>query len=265
MEKFERLTSTQTEARVKLELVNHLFAFVRRGMPQEGFSSISPQPDIVVNAIVATLARSLVHGAVEAISADTMRENVLQAYLYKYAQVCRMHSVTTSPVVLVTDWPEEAREVGSILKTMPVSAPKVEPSVAGALDMAWHNLHEAQQRWVAWLCLASMYHQTPDGYAVRMGKGAAQPSQGSKMLDEVSLYLVQQISKQERYMMMFAIVQGGDALDKAKEWIGQHAMSRGMSVMEYLTVNNRFSGPWSSAAEDSFRASIDASIKKQGA
>lgn len=255
-DKFERLNSTQTEARVKLELVNHLAAFVRRGMPQAGFSSSNLQPDVIVNAIVATLARSLVNGMVDPVSDESLREQLIQAYLYKYEQVCRMQSVAASPAVLVTDWPQEAREMFAILKAMPVAAPYVEPTVAGALDMAWHNLYEAQQRWVVWLCLAAMYHQTPEGYSVRMGKGAVQPGPGALMLDDVSQCLIQQMRKQERHMMMFAIIQGGAALGKAQEWICQHSLSADMSIMEYLSLNNRIQGSWCTEEEESFRASL---------
>lgn len=119
------------------------------------------------------------------------------------------------------------------------------------MGMSMHNLRMAQQRWLVWLALGSMFWTTPEGIY-------RQRDESPEVLDfnAVSDALRRELQTMEKRLLMFALLSGGDDAATVRHWVLQTQLGEGMSVMEYLTADGVLPSSWSVEDEVRFRASL---------
>lgn len=244
---FSNVRTTASDARVKLKLVQELAYFVSRGLEKYGFPPPQARWATVVNAILATLADSMIHGSTERMPDAALRTRALEAYLAEFEANCRMYLKESVVPVSVTRWDEEDSLIQARYGST-VAYATATPSLDGALDMAWLNLRRAQQRWITWMCLGSMLHNTP--------QGRERDSAEYRDFEAVSKVLLSEVRGMEKRVLMFSLLKGGEAADKARSWLLQTTLCEGMSVMEYLEYDGQLPSGWRSADEESLRASF---------
>lgn len=245
---FSNIRSSASVAKVKLELVQEMTRFVARGIKQVGSASLVRWAP-VSNAVQAALVESVMHGVTERVAEQEVRKRVLVSFFDEYDANSRPGLKGTVPPVALTRWDEEE---SLILERYGVLAgyKTVDPSLDGALEMAWLNLHRAQQRWMVWLCLGSLLHNTALGR-----------EQGSQEVDDFNAVLkalLLETRSMEKRVLMFALLKGGDAAANARDWVLRTTLAQGMSVMEYLEYDGQLPHSWSVADEEALRASLAA-------
>ncbi|KVP96779.1 hypothetical protein WJ97_12935 [Burkholderia ubonensis] len=244
---FSNVQTTSNDAAVKLALVEELSRFVQRGLDRFCLPSSQVRMAPVVNAIKAALADSMLHGHTERMSEAAARERLLEAYLTEYDGNCKLYLKEAVVPVRVTRWDEEASAIAKRYESS-VEHKTPEPSLDGALTMAWLNLRRAQQRWIAWLCLGAMLHNTP--------QGRERDSAEVRDLDTVARTLMGEVRGMEKRVLMFALLKGGEAAEKARKWLLQTTLCQGMSVMEFLEFDGQLPSSWRADDEKSLRASF---------
>lgn len=244
---FSDVRTTASDAQVKFKLVQELAYFVSRGIEKFGFPPAKVRWASVANALQAALAESMLHGSTERMTATALRQRVLDAYLTEYDANCKLYLKEVVVPTAVTRWDEEeaaiAKRYGAVV---PYTTPA--PSLDGALEMAWLNLRRAQQRWMTWMCLGSMLHNTP--------QGRERDSAEFSDFDGVSKLLLSEMRGMEKRVLMFSLLKGGDAAEKARTWLLKTTLCEGMSVMEYLEYDGQLPSGWRSADEQSLRDSF---------
>lgn len=251
---FSNVRTSASDARVKFQLVKELAYFVSRGLEKFGFPSSGVRSAPVVSAIQATLAESMAHGVTEKLAEAALRERLLKDYLVEFDANSKMFLKEVITPTSVTRWEEEddiiKQRYGEV-----VPYTKAEPSVEGALEMAWMNLRRAQQRWIVWMCLGSMLHNTP--------QGRERHSAEYQDFEAVSDVLRHEMRGMEKRVLMFALLKGGDAAQQAREWLLKTTLCQGMSVMEYLEYDGALPGSWQTTDEEALRQSIAAAGASQ--
>lgn len=263
-DEFERLLTTANEAREKMELVNSMASFVRSGLGRPPMDTHHGHMDGVVNAILATLAVSLANATPDNDSPEAVRERLITAYLRKYNEQRRLYNQAAAPVRPLTAWPQEQVALSDILGGKPLITPKVTPTPKGALEMAWHNVYRAQQRWLVWDCLGAMFQKTTASRGIRSPRFASpeKPSAETHNFNAVAQALHSEMRRMERYMLMFALVVGGEDAERARQWVLEGSLSEGFSVMEYLTPDAGIPARWCTADEQAFRTALKALVKE---
>ena len=244
---FSNVRTTASDARVKLKLVQELAYFVSRGLEKFGFPPSQARWAPVVNAIQATLAESMLHGVTERMPEETLRMRALEAYLAEFDANSRMYLKEVVIPVAVTRWDEEESLIQKRYGSA-VAFTTATPSLDGALEMAWLNLRRAQQRWITWMCLGSMLHNTP--------QGRERDSAEYRDFEAVSKVLLGELRGMEKRVLMFSLLKGGEAAETARTWLLQTTLCEGMSVMEYLEYDGQLPSGWRSVDEQALRASF---------
>lgn len=253
MHAFKDVRTTAGDASAKLILVTMLSRFILQGLNRHAGSigALRANFNSIVNEIKASLPESIVYNEPAAKEKQkAYREAALTAYFEAYAETCKTFLKEVVPPFPVTDWAEEAEMSEAYFRVPSVKrhVGKVTPDVAGALEIAWLNVRRAQQRWVSWLCLGSMFKNT--------GAGQSQESIEQAYFQRVSMHLLQEVNEMVRRLVMFSLFQGGEQADAVRKWLLKTSFSRGMSVMEYLEVDGRMPGSWYPSDENSFRSSL---------
>ncbi len=202
----------------------------------------------VVNAIRAALADSMVQGTTEKLSEAELRKRLVTAYLDEYQADCRLYLKEQVAPMPVSRWAEEEALITALYGEHQPYGVDAPPSLDGALTVAWLNLRRAQQRWMAWLGLGAMFWQTPEGRA-RDGAEAAD-------FEAVSKALRLELRAMEKRMLMFSLLKGGEAAEKARAWLLTTTLCDGMSVMEYLELDGALPSSWRTDDDVALRASI---------
>lgn len=244
---FNRVRTTASDAQVKLKLVQELTCFIGRGLEKFGHPPSQLRWQAISNTIQAILADSMLTGVVERLTAPALHERVLEAFFTEYDANCRLYLKEIVVPVAMTRFGEESAIIAHRYSAE-VSHLEPAPTLDGALDMAWLNLRRAQQRWIVWMCLGSMLHNTPQGRArdgVEFGD-----------FDAVSKVLMGELHRSEKRMLMFALLKGGEAAETARAWLLATTLCEGMSVMEYLEYDTQLPSRWRVADEEAFRASL---------
>ncbi len=245
---FKNVRTTASDAKVKLHFVRELTYFVERGLEKFGHPSSGVRLAAVVNAIRASLADSMVHGFAEKLSETELRTRLVTAYLDEYQADCRLYLKEQVAPVPVSRWDEEMALITARYgEHMPYGA-DAPPSLDGALAVAWLNVRRAQQRWMAWMGLGAMFWQTPEG----------RNRNGREVVDfeAVSKALRQELRSMEKRMLMFSLIKGGEAAEKARAWLLTTTLCEGMSVMEYLELDGVLPNSWRTDDDVALRASI---------
>lgn len=244
---FSNVSTTASDARIKLKLVRELSSFISRGFDKYGL----PSPDVrwasVTNAIQACLAESILQGATERMPEEAVRERVIAAYLDEYGRNCQLFLKDEVLPTAVTHWAEESALIQKRFGSQ-AAYKTVAPSLDGALEMAWMNLRRAQQRWICWLCLGAMLYSTP--------QGRERSSAECNDFDRAAKALLNDVRLMEKRMLMFALLKGGEAAEQAKAWLLKTTLSAGMSVMEYLEYDGQVPSSWRTADEQALRATF---------
>lgn len=242
--------TTASDAKAKLLLVKELAYFISKGINKMGFPPSGLRTASVVNAIQATLAEAMTYGGTENLTETAARERVLNAYLAEFDGNSKLFLKELVTPTTVTSWDEEEALITKRYGKA-VAYPEVQPTLDGALEMAWLNLRRAQQRWVTWMCLGAMLHQTP--------QGRERDSAEYQDFEAVSQALRNEMRGMEKRVLMFALLKGGDAAVEAREWLMRTTLSEGMSVMEYLEYDGALPSSYRGDDEKALRESIQRS------
>lgn len=248
---FAQLRTSTSDAAVKLELVQALAYFVKRGLERFDASGAGLRVGSVVNAIRSVLADSLIHSHSERLKPVELRTRALNAYFDECEANARLYLKETFVPVPVTHWEEE-----SVVRRQRYGASEdwretEPPTLEGALTMAWRNLRVAQQRWMAWMALGSMFWQTPEG-RYHQGDESAEV----RDFNAVSEALRRVRMAMEKRLLMFGLLSEGEDAAVVRQWAYRTHLGEGMSVMEYLTNDGVLPSSWSCEEEDQFRASL---------
>lgn len=243
--------TTASDAKAKLLLVKELAYFISKGINKMGFPPSGLRTASVVNAIQATLAEAMTYGGTENLTEKAARERALEGYFAEFDGNSKLFLKELVTPTAVTSWDEE--EEALIAKRYGKAVPyaKVPPTLDGALEMAWLNLRRAQQRWITWMCLGAMLHQTP--------QGRERDSAEYQDFEAVSQALRHEMRGMEKRVLMFALLKGGDAAVEAREWLMRTTLSEGMSVMEYLEYDGALPSSYRGDDEKALRESIQRS------
>lgn len=244
---FSAVRTTASDATTKLQLVQELTYFVSRGLEKFGFLPSKTRWASVSNAIQAALADSVVNGVTEKVSAAEQRQRVLEAFFDEFDANCKMFLKEVVVPVAVTRWDEEGEVIANRYGTL-AEYKVAKPTLDDALAMAWLNLRRAQQRWMTWMCLGAILHNTP--------QGRERDSAEFQDFEGVSKALLSEVRGMEKRVLMFSLLKGGDAANQAKAWLLTTTLCEGMSVMEYLECDGQLPSNWRSDDEAAFRASM---------
>lgn len=251
---FEQVRTSASDAAVKLALVQELAYFVKRGLERLEATGPSVRVASVVNAIRSVLADSLVSGHQERLKQPELRQRVLNAYFDECEANARLYLKEPLVPVALTHWKEEAVILRQRYGDVEAWRETAQPTLEGALDMAWRNLRLAQQRWMAWLALGSMFWHTPEGL-YRPGNGQGVRAEVHDF-NAVSDALRRELQAMEKRLLMFGLLSEGEAASAVRRWAHRTHLGEGMSVMEYLRVDGQLPSSWSCEEENQFRASL---------
>lgn len=246
--------STAEEAKVKFLLVKELAYFVGRSFQRFGRVASDLRWMAVVNAINSELAYSMVQGAKDRTPEPELRARVIAQFFKEYEANCRMFCGGSVHPMELTRWAEERAHIQQAYGT-PLEHVSAPPSVDGALQTAWSNLRLSQQRLAVWLSLGALLFTT----SMARDKDSAELQD----YDAVSKFLTTEVRTMERRMLMFSLLQGGQAADRAKEWMLKTSFSSHMAVMEYVSPDGELPHSWKSADEQALRDSIAACASVQ--
>lgn len=248
---FEQVRTSTGDAAVKLELVRELANFVKRGLTRHDSSASGLRVGSVVNAIRSVLADFLANGQKERLTQAELRERALNAYFEECEANARLYLKEPLAPIPLTHWPEEVALLRQRYGEVAAWREKGEPTLEGALAMAWRNLRLAQQRWMVWLALGSMFWHTPEG-SYRQGDESAEV----RDFNAVSEALRRELQAMEMRLLMFGLFSEGEDAAAVRRWARHTHLGAGMSVMEYLQADCQLPSSWSCEDEDQFRAAL---------
>lgn len=248
---FSQLRISASDAAVKLELVRELANFVKRGLTRHDSSASGLRVGSVANAIRSVLADSLASGQKERLTQAELRERALNAYFDECEANARLYLKEPLAPMSLTHWKEEEAILRQRYGEVAAWRDTGEPTLEGALAMAWRNLRRTQQRWMVWLALGSMFWHTPEG-SYRQGAESAEV----RDFNAVSDALRRELQAMEKRLLMFGLLSEGEDAAAVRRWARHTHLGAGMSVMEYLQADGQLPSFWSCEEEDQFRAAL---------
>lgn len=251
---FKLINTTKNDAEAKIELIEHICGFVKLGLEKYGFKESNGAWWIVKSTLQSSLGFSALNGVGESLDTTRIRDRLMASYYDNYENLCDMLFGEIVQPVSVTTWAEEDLLVADRYKEAACRSME-EPSVDGALRMAWMNMGRARQRLVAWMSLGEMLENTQEG---RDRNGMVYLE-----FEKVSKTIQAEVMEMERNVLMFSLLKGGEAADKARKWAIKSVLKEDNSVMEYLKLDGELVSRWDANEEEEFRKSIFESANKK--
>lgn len=233
-------------ALVKIRLVQGLGACVADGLdahasPVRGAS--------VVNTILAALADSAANGVLASdVAPPELERLVLTAYFDEYDRVNQSFLKERVRPVPVTTLRSEEPLLLERYGAQEVRTQGLSP-LDEAVATAWTNLRRAQRRWLAWMCLASLFNATPAG----RNSACSEKTE----LTAVSHALLAGERLMKARLLMVALLAGGESAEEVKNWLKRTAFHPNMSIMEYLSLDGQLPGRWETCQEEMLREAIN--------
>ncbi len=228
------------EARTRYRLVEQLVHFIRQGLVDyDGRAKVDISP--LWGAVAQQFADVLCMGwSDKHMSEETARKRAQEAFSRAYADLASRYDVPkTAPDFM--GWAAESDDSEA-------AGEHSAASVNDALRIAHENRDRAQSRVI---CLYLLGAHVP-----RLTESAMRQTAAAEAFERASEFLWSRVQRFEHEAMMFAVVIGGEALQACRERVLQGSLSKGHSLMQYLTQDGRIPSRWATAAEEEFYRSI---------
>lgn len=246
---FSETRLCREEAQARYRLVERMECFVRNGLldyDSRAKVDTSPLMGAVAMRFADTLSNGWSNSKMTVEQAQTNAQAAFEALFIELAQ--RFGCETPAPDLM--GWAPPTSGESPEERSDESGQEENAASVQDALRIARRNRQRMQARVLVLYCLGAL--------VPRLSESSMQATAAAQAYNQASDFLWRQVQRFDKDVMMFSILVGGGALQTCRQEILRGNLSRGHSVVHYLTEDGRIPSRWLCNTEEKFFSSLDA-------